>query len=144
MDISDKIQVLMLLVSTMAIVVSAYLSIRAINQSNDLLKQQMFAEYTKRFQEIILQMPKEVYEGNADTLDTNVMRYMDLYFNLCSEEYDLNKKGSLHPDVWKQWEEGMKLTMKQDIYKKAWIKCREKYYSEGFKDFFNQFLQDQK
>ncbi len=51
---------------------------------------QMFAEYTRRYQEIILKMPRSVYMNDIvpdDDVETTI--YMQLYFNLCSEIYYL-------------------------------------------------------
>ncbi len=80
---------------------------------------QMFAEYTRRYQDIIMNMPKSVYEGD-ETLDKNILRYMSLYFNLCSEEYDLYTKGAISSDVWAKWLTVFKVTMQRPIYQLAW------------------------
>lgn len=92
MNISDSIQLLMLLVAAIAIVVSSVMSQRAIKASMSQSKIQTFAEYTKRFQDILMAMPKSVYDG-SDTIDNDVLRFMGMYFNLCSEEYYLYTKG---------------------------------------------------
>lgn len=53
LNISDLIQLLMLIASTAAIIVSAVLSRQAIKASMDMVREQnyiqMFAEYTKRY-----------------------------------------------------------------------------------------------
>ena len=123
MNLSDSIQFLMLIASTAAIIVSAWMSRKSILASMKMVREQnqiqMFAEYTKRYQDIIMNMPKSVYEG-SDELNDDVLRYMQLYFNLCSEEYDLRTKDSISPDVWDKWLSGMKMTMSRSVYQKAW------------------------
>jgi len=55
----------------------------------------MFAEYTRRYQDIFLNMSDDIYDGTAK-VDTRTKRYMRLYFDLCSEEYQL-WKGNVVP-----------------------------------------------
>lgn len=57
---------------------------------------------------------------------------MQLYFDLCSEEYHLYKTGFIPEDVWKNWKEGMAFTSKASIYPSIWKKIREYYSDEGF------------
>jgi hypothetical protein len=138
MGISDLIQLLMLIASTAAIIVSAILSRQSIKASMDMVREQnqiqMFAEYTRRYQDIIMNMPKSVYEGDK-TLDKNILRYMSLYFNLCSEEYDLYTKGAISSDVWAKWLTGFKVTMQRPIYQLAW-KHDSGNYDDNFRAFF--------
>lgn len=55
----------MLIASTAAIIVSAILSRQSIKASMDMVREQnqiqMFAEYTRRYQDVIMNMPKSVY-----------------------------------------------------------------------------------
>ena len=56
-----------------------------------------FSEYTKRYQDIILNFPENIIDDNFkfDSLSKverdKTMRYMRVYFDLCSEEYFLYK-----------------------------------------------------
>lgn len=141
-SISDVIQLLMLVASTAAIIVSAVLNRQSIKASMFMVREQnqiqMFAEYTRRYQDIIMNMPHSVYEGN-ETLDKNVLRYMSLYFNLCSEEFDLHCKGAISPDVWSKWLAGFKITMQHRIYQLAWQHEKGHYDSE-FRSFFDNLI----
>ena len=136
MSYSDIIQMFMLIASAAAIIVSAFMSKKSISASMRMVKEQnqihMFAEYTKRYQEIIVNMPKSVYEsGSGDEVDFDVLRYMQLYFNLCSEEYDLWTKGAISPDVWEKWLHGIRMTMKRPVYRKAWSLEKDGYSSNA-------------
>jgi hypothetical protein len=131
MELGDIIQFLMLIASTAAIIVSAWMSRVTIKSSMDMVKEQnqiqMFAEYTKRYQEIIINMPKSVYNG-SDVINEDVLRYMQLYFNLCSEEYDLWTKEAISPDVWEKWLFGIRSTMRSNlVYQKAWDIEKDNY-----------------
>lgn len=141
-SVSDLIQLLMLIASTAAIIVSAVLNRQSIKASMDMVKVQnqiqMFAEYTRRYQDIIMNMPNSVYE-DKETLDKNVLRYMSLYFNLCSEEFDLHSKGIISPDVWSKWLTGFKNTMQHRIYQLAWQHEKE-HYDSAFCSFFDNLI----
>jgi len=138
----------MLIASTAAIIVSACMSRKSILASLKMVKEQnqiqMFAEYTKRFQEIIMNMPKSVYE-DCDEVNDDVLRYMQLYFNLCSEEYDLWTKDAISPDVWEKWLSGIKLTMNRPVYRKAWSLEKENYsMNTVFVEFLDACIDNKK
>lgn len=89
-----------------------------------------FAEYTKRYHDIILAMPDEVFEGTAEPKG-KTLKYMQLYFDLCSEEYQLRQKGIIPKDIWDNWVEGMVITANNDLYRKAWNTLKGNY-NKGF------------
>ena len=146
MNISDSIQFMMLIASTAAIIVSAWMSKKTIKASMIMVREQnqiqMFAEYTKRYQEIIMNMPKRVYDGR-DILDDDVLRYMKLYFNLCSEEYDLKNKDAINTDVWERWLSGIICTMHHPVYQKAWEMEKNNYAADpAFIDFLDSCVKE--
>lgn len=87
----------------------------------------LFSEYTKRYQEIILNFPESV---NQEDFDFNLLgkderdktlRYMRAYFDLCSEEYFLWKKGHIDDDTWREWESGIRYAYTKTAFKQAWL-----------------------
>ena len=132
------IQLSSVIVSTVSIIVTLIISIKSINVSNKQAQQQrensLFAEYTKRYQEIILAMPDDVFDGTAaDNVKTR--KYLNLYFDLCSEEFHLYKQGFIPDKVWNNWKEGMVLTTNNDLYRQCWKELNFNY-NDDFKDFF--------
>ena len=85
-----------------------------------------FAEYTRRYQDIILAMPDAVFEGTAKA-DGATLKYIQLYFDLCSEEYHLHENGLVPDDVWDNWKEGMEITTRVELYKKSWYIIKDNY-----------------
>jgi len=138
-NLSDTIQLLMLIASTTAIIVSAVMSRQSIAASMKMVKEQnyiqMFAEYTKRYQEILMEMPSGAFDG-TESNDKDVLRYMQLYFNLCSEEYDLRTKDAISEDVWEKWLAGMIATMRHPNFLRSWEQLRLNY-APDFVNFFN-------
>lgn len=122
---------------------------KSLKTQNEQIKHNFFGEYTRRYQEIILHFPEDINEKtfNYDKLNKEerdrTMRYMRVYFDLCSEEYFLHKKGFLDDDVWKEWKEGMVSAFNKTAFKTAWKKVTEDsdFYKE-FKDFINPIIKE--
>lgn len=109
----------------------------------DQIKQGYFADYTKRYQEIILHFPEDI---NSDDFKLpghggreELMRYLRVYFDLCSEEFFLNSKGYIDKDVWDEWEAGMTYAFNKPAFKQGWeiISLDTGFYTE-FADFVNR------
>lgn len=84
---------------------------------------QFFAEYTKRYQDIILHMPDDVN-------DPHWLRYVQLYFDLCSEEFYLHEEGLISNRVWQLWVKGMQDILKRESFKNAWKGNFGQYYTD--------------
>ena len=84
MEIADFIQLGLLIAAIVSICISQMRDARQ-------RKLEMFAEYTRRYQDIFMNMPDDIYNGMAK-VDNRTQRYMRLYFDLCSEEYHLWKE----------------------------------------------------
>ena len=131
-----------LISSTTALVAIAGL----IYQSHATRKQtklQNFIEYTKRYQEIILNFPEGINRGDFVIKEISpkqeqdkTMRYMRAYIDLCFEEHTLHKKGFIDDDLWAIWEGGMKTAFSKPAFKQAWKAIREdSEYGTEFKAF---------
>jgi len=107
------------------------------------LQLNFFADYTKRYQGIILHFPENINENNFDIeklpyeQKNKTLRYMRAYFDLCSEEYYLYKKNDIDKNTWKEWESGIKFALSKPAFQQAWKKISNdtKFYSE-----FNKFV----
>lgn len=95
------------------------------------IRNEFYAEYTRRYQDIILAMPDAVFEGTAKA-DGATLKYMQLYFDLCSEEYHLHQNGLVPDNVWDNWKEGMEITTHIELYKKAWDKIKGTYNEDFY------------
>jgi len=142
MSTGDIIQLLMLIASTAAIIVSAVMSRETIKKSMEMVRMQnhlqMFAEYTKRYEGIMMNMPECIYK-DKDVSSEEALRYMQLYFNLCTEEYDLHIKNAITDDVWQKWFAGMQVSMGDKAYLAAWERLRVAYEKNNkpFVDFMD-------
>lgn len=89
------------------------------------LQVQTFSEYTRRYQEIFLQIP-EIFDDQAN-LDlasleqtTKLVSYLRAYFDLCLEEYYLYQQGLVDSNTWSIWESGMRRAFSRPIIQQAW------------------------
>lgn len=104
---------------------------------NKQLKLSFFSEYTKRYQEIILGLPTDINDAEFDYDNlsieerNHVLKYMRVYFDLCSEEYYLHRYKSLDKSVWRNWEEGIIHSMSRRAYKDAWMIINESHFYNG-------------
>ena len=114
------------LISTFAAVVAISGLIYQSNSTRKQIQLQNFIEYTKRYQEIILNFPENINEDNFkfDTLDTEIknktMRYMRAYFDLCFEEYTLHKKKFIDDVFWSIWKGGITVAFSKTSFQQAW------------------------
>lgn len=70
-----------------------------------------------------------------------LLRIIDMYFNLCSEEYHLACKGELEKEAWRIWKAGIKQNMGHVTLRSAWQKRREQYeYYGDFKKWMDDLI----
>lgn len=109
------------------------------------LKLQNFIEFTKRYQEIILNFPEGINQSDIeiDLLEApeyqRTMRCMRAYLDLCFEEYTLHKKGFIDSDLWEIWEGGMKTAFSKPAFTQAWSTIRkDTEYGYEFEKFADE------
>lgn len=119
-------EVIVVVVSILTLVITGGGLWIAIKQFNQQLRLNFFAEYTKRYQEIILNFPEKINELTfkiselSPEIQDHTLRYMRAYFDLCSEQYYLWRKGHLDEDVWEEWESGIKFALSKPAFQEAW------------------------
>lgn len=132
MSVDDLIQLGILIITVAAVLYSQYSD----RKQRSLM---MFAEYTRRYQDIIMQMPDNVHLGTAG-VDSRTLKYMSLYFDLCSEEYHLWRTGVVPQYIWTLWKDGMRITMRKEIYRQSWEALKQNYYTEFSLFFENEVI----
>lgn len=128
METTDLIQFWILIITAIGVLITAIALIITLRNFKRQLQLSFFADYTKRYQEIILNLPLNIYSNDFDydQLDKETkkktLKYMRVYFDLCSEEYDLFLYGNLEKRIWKEWKEGMRAAFSKPAFLKAWKK----------------------
>ena len=140
----DWIQMGLLVTALITIVVSSYWSAKTINATQKQAKRQyefqFFADYTKRYQDLILKMPANLDTTSVFNRDVDI--YMRLYFDLCSEEYYLHTKGVIDSVVWGLWTEGIQMALKKKNYKIAWELLAENYNDASLRHYMSELIRE--
>ena len=144
MEASNWVQMGLLIVAILTVIASSYWSAKAIKETQKLAKRQyefqFFADYTKRYQDLILKMPANLDTTSVFNRDVDI--YMRLYFDLCSEEYYLHTKGVIDSVVWGLWTEGIQMALKKKNYKTAWELLAENYNDTSFRHYMSELIRE--
>ena len=109
------------------------------------VKLQNFIEYTKRYQEIILNFPENINEQDFKfdilllEIKDKTMRYMRAYFDLCFEEFTLHEKEFIDNDFWQIWKGGMEKAFSKSAFRQAWAIIK---IDTEFSDDFNALVEN--
>jgi len=125
------------LIAAISVFIAFWTIKNEIKKQRDISQQRFFAEYTKRYQEIILHLPEDL--DNVTVLeDKETKRYLRVYFDLCSEEYFLYTKGHINEEDWKEWKDGMKSAFHKKAILEYWQKRKTGFYD--FKEYAEKEL----
>jgi len=128
---------LIYLASLIVAIVGVTIAVLTLRKQAEVSRLTFFAEYTKRYQEIILHLPE-----NLDDItildDKKTKPYLRAYFDLCSEQYFLHRKKYLDNEVWKEWKGGMKIMFDKKAVSAYWEKSKT-FYSD-FNDFVEKAI----
>lgn len=134
MSPADKIALVGHIIASTGLLIAAVTLIFQMRSSTRQAQLQNFVEYTRRYQEILLNLPTEIshsdYDLNAQdkTQKQNILRYLRAYFDLCSEEYWLKSHDYFQKDIWQLWLNAMKSKMQKRAFKDAWHMFRKDIY----------------
>jgi len=138
MEIADWIQSIGIFLAIIGLIITIINNRKQLKTYNEQLKLNFFADYTKRYQEIVLNFPVNInqkdfdYHHLPDEVKNKTLRYMRAYFDLCSEEYDLYREGYISERVWRNWKEGIEFAFTKKAFIDAWdlLKFDAVYYPE--------------
>lgn len=131
MNIQEIIQMGILFVMTGGLISSIIFSGMQMRSLKEQMKLGFFSEFTTKYQNIILNFPPNInsadfdYDELDDETKDETIRYMRVYFNLCSEEYYLWKSKAVDENVWTNWKKGIQFSMSKLAYQKAWIELKK-------------------
>lgn len=136
-----------IVVSIAVLVITAIALIVTIRQFKRQLQLGFFADYTKRYQEIVLNFPEQINENDfvisqlPPDVREKTMRYMRAYFDLCSEEYFLWRCKHLDDATWAEWEKGISFAFTKSAFREAWATLRkDTIYSGDFSNFVETYI----
>ena len=134
-------------VSIIGVLITAFALWFTVRSFRKQLQLNYLSEYTKRYQEIILNFPESINQEcfrfvslSKDERD-KTLRYMRAYFDLCSEEYFLKRQNNIDDATWNEWKTGMQFAFSKSAFRQAWKILRlDKIYYGEFTKFVNDTL----
>lgn len=88
------------------------------------------SEYTKRYQQILLQCPWKIFGSRSD-INLNaedrdrIGGALLAYFDLCAEQVFLRQQGIIPTEVWTNWETGMRRNFARPLIAQQWKMAQE-------------------
>jgi hypothetical protein len=107
-------------------------------KQTEIAQQTFFTEYTKRYQEIFLNLPEK--DRQVESLEPKEKAYIRAYIDLCSEELYLYKvKKCIDATTWGEWEGGIISVFTGDnVISNYWKKNIEAFHDYAdFKAYIN-------
>jgi hypothetical protein len=140
-------------IATVAGVLVALFAIAAtLKGLKDQLWLQTFAEYTRRYGEIVRELPSEarrpggnfVFEELETEEQGRVLNIARSYLNLCSEEFFLHSRGRIDDETWSIWRAGMVEVLRAPWTQSTWSVLRPEYRFADFCDFIDTCIEEGK
>lgn len=149
MNTADIIQFSLLVATILGLVFSIWSNTRQFNDLKNQIRLQVFADYTKRYQEIKFRFPSAIYSAGFelvkldDESKEDVLRSVRAYFDLCSEEFFLAEKKMIDQNVWNMWKDEILESMTRPIFQQVWKKIESEYETyPAFVTFVNAARQN--
>jgi hypothetical protein len=108
---------------------------------------QTFLTYTERYEKIFAELPPDARAGRFDepaslgAFEPVVQQAFLRYFNLCSEEFYLWKRGYLDRKIWDIWQAEIRRTARSPLGRRMWTQARPEFVS--YPEFLEWMEQDQ-
>jgi hypothetical protein len=136
--------------TVVGVLVAAVALFVALKGVRDQMWLQTFAEYTRRYNEIVRELPAQSRRPGSDfslaTLNQNdrdrVVNAARSYLNLCSEEFYLHSRGRIDDSTWDIWKQGMIETLRLPWMQQTWNELQEEYrYFHEFCGFIRNCIE---
>jgi hypothetical protein len=134
--------------TVVGVVVAIAAILVALRGVRDQLWLQTFSEYTRRYGEIVRELPSEarrpggrfVFEDRDAEEQGHVLNTARAYLNLCSEEYFLHSRGRIDDETWSIWRGGMIEVLRAPWIQTTWVILKPEYTFREFCDFFEDCI----
>lgn len=87
------------------------------------LMKELITDFNNRYDKLNERLNDIRRKGDEDpsmVLDQNDRTTLDDYFNLCAEEHLFNDLGYIDPQVWKAWDNGMRIYARDRRIREYW------------------------
>ena len=147
MKVADLVTVahIAAVVGVVSVLVAMGATAAALRGVREQLRLQVFLEFTRRYNELVLDLPEGARDPRVDPdtvsrIDPAALRrFARGYFNLCSEEHFLQRQKKIEPTIWSIWCSGIDNVLRLSWLRSLWGELRVEYepYRE-FADFMDE------
>jgi hypothetical protein len=131
--------------SVAGVIVAILAVVFALRGVRDQLWLLTFSEYTRRYSEIVRELPSEARRPGGTFAfaelhpceQGRVLNVARAYFNLCSEEYYLHTRGRIDDATWEIWRDGMIEVLRAPWSRTTWELLKPEYRFLEFCEFFD-------
>jgi len=103
----------------------------------------IYFEYNRRFAEIMMKFSGDILAEIAPEDTDELKKNMIIYFNLCQEEFYLNKNSLIEKNLWTIWEQGIKNYMSKAAFRSHWVQLRDNpCYMNDFRESMDRILSE--
>jgi hypothetical protein len=136
------------LASIAGVIVAIVAIVVTLRGLRDQLWLQTFSKYTRRYGEIVRELPSEARRPGAqfvfDDLPADeqgrVLNIARAYLNLCSEEYFLHSRGRIDDETWSIWRAGMVEVLRAPWSQTTLTMLKSEYRFLEFCDFLDDCI----
>lgn len=144
----ENIQLIINSLALLGVVVALFSLIIQMRATKKQLELQNFMEYTRRYQEIMLNLPgsistgKFLYAEPKSKKYDQEMRYVRAFFDLCAEQYLLTNNGYVEKNIWVFWKKGIYSALNTKAFNEAWnIIKNDGHYDAEFVKFIDAYIE---
>ena len=143
----ENIQLIINSLALLGVVVALFSLIIQMRATKKQLELQNFMEYTRRYQEIMLNLPGSIgtakfqYAEPKSKKYDQEMRYIRAFYDLCAEEYLLNENGFVNKKIWELWKKGIFSALNIEAFNKVWnVIKNDGHYDNEFVSFIDAYV----
>jgi len=141
MNTAQSIQLATVIITGTGVIIALFTLVWQSHITRQQMKLTFFADYTKRYQKIILHLPSNINDpdfkfGKLSTKEREkTLKYMRVYFDLCSEEFYLSQTKKIDKKVWKEWSSGIQYAFSKKAFQDGWkiINMDSQFYGDFVK-----------
>lgn len=138
------------LASVAGVIVAIATVVVALRSVRNQLWLQTFSEYTRRYSEIVRELPSEARRPGGrfvfDELDGEeqgrVLNIARAYLNLCSEEYFLHDRGRIDDETWAIWRAAIVEVLRAPWIQATWTVLKPEYCFLEFSSFLDKCIDE--
>jgi len=134
----------LVIIQTLIMLIALGAYIKSNRDKHEYQKIQNINEFTQRYSDIVYNFSEKIIIEDLPIASLNeydkykLIREMRRYFDLCFDEYMMQKREYITEDVWSVWRGGMRRAMERKPFRDSWtILKKDTAYGDEFDTFMD-------